>query len=79
MISKEQHKEEMQRPEVLRSCYNCAWIVAYVSLWCSNDDAIEDRGTRIPGCIHCPHWSPDRSARKIMNRNKKNDNFMTVD
>lgn len=50
-------KEET--PFETRSCYDCVHMVGYVSWWCTSDDAINDRGTRIPGCIHCPHWKPD--------------------
>lgn len=78
MISKEQLEEEIQRPEVLRSCYNCGWIIEAMSLWCGNKKAQKARGTSIPGCVHCPYWKPDKSAKRIMRRNNKIDNFMIV-
>lgn len=43
-----------------RSCYDCKYLKAYVSWWCTNDKAIKDRGTRIPGCINCPHWELEK-------------------
>jgi len=50
---------EKETPFEKRSCYDCSFIVGYVSLWCSNEQAVKDRGTAIPGCIHCPYWQPD--------------------
>lgn len=79
MISKEQLEEERKRPDVLRSCYNCEWLVGYVSLWCTNEDARKDRGTAIPGCIHCPHWDADKEAQRTIDYNRKIESFMIVD
>lgn len=31
-------------------------LKAFVSLWCTNEQAKEARGTSIPGCIKCPYW-----------------------
>ena len=42
-----------------KSCYDCIFIKSALNLYCSNKDAIRDRGTSIPGCIKCPHWKPD--------------------
>lgn len=42
-----------------KSCADCGHIKKAVSLWCNNPEAIEARGTRIPGCIKCPYWKPD--------------------
>lgn len=58
------HPRHEETPFERRSCYDCAHLIARVSWWCSNKDAIRDRGTAIPGCIHCPHWSPDYSMIK---------------
>lgn len=43
-------------PEIRRSCYDCGWIKPVVSLWCGNEEAINYRGTSIPGCIKCIYW-----------------------
>lgn len=48
-----------ETPFERKSCEDCTHLTQALSLWCSNEDAIKDRGTRIPGCIHCPHWAPD--------------------
>ena len=45
-----------ETPEQRKSCYDCKYLKGYVSLWCKNEQAIEHRGTSIPGCIHCPFW-----------------------
>lgn len=44
------------------SCYNCGDLHSYISWWCSNTKAIKIRGTRIPGIIKCPCWTPDWSV-----------------
>lgn len=43
-----------------KNCASCKYIYAALSWWCINDNAINDRGTSIPGCIHCPYWQPDK-------------------
>lgn len=48
-----------ETPFEKRTCKDCAHLIEVLSLWCGNEQAIKDRGTRIPGCIHCPHWAPD--------------------
>lgn len=50
-------KEE--NPFELKSCYDCKNLVAKISWWCGSKEAIEWRGTSIPGVIHCPFWKPD--------------------
>lgn len=42
-----------------KSCYDCKHVKCALSWWCSNEDAIKARGTRIPGCIKCTYWEPD--------------------
>lgn len=60
-----------EAPEVRRSCYDCGWLKAYVSWWCTNPEARKARGSAIPGIYHCPYWKGDnefmeecRSKRK---------------
>jgi hypothetical protein len=48
-----------ETPFEKRSCYDCDHIVGYVSWWCGSEEATKARGTKIPGCIHCPYWKPD--------------------
>jgi len=48
-----------EKPFEKKSCYDCGWLYSALSWWCGNRKAIKDRGTSIPGCIHCPHWKPD--------------------
>jgi len=43
-------------PSVKRSCHDCLYLNEALSLWCSNKEAIKQRGTSIPGCIKCPFW-----------------------
>jgi hypothetical protein len=79
LISKEQHRLEMQQPDILRSCYNCSWLKSALHYWCTNKQAQKNRGTSIPGCIHCPHWEPDMSAQRKIAYNKIASEFMIVD
>lgn len=46
-----------------KGCSDCRCLVAAVNWWCSNEEAIRDRRTRIPGIIHCPHWQPAQVKR----------------
>ncbi len=41
-----------------RSCVDCRECKAAVSWWCTSQAAIDERGTRLPGVIGCPHWVP---------------------
>ncbi len=42
-----------------KHCADCAFLVGYVNWWCRNEEAIKFRGTKIPGVVKCPFWSPD--------------------
>jgi hypothetical protein len=48
-----------------RSCYDCKFCQAAKSWWCKNEQAIETRGTSIPGVIHCPFWEPVRMKKDL--------------
>ena len=39
-----------------RRCYDCKYLKSAISWWCMNEDAIEWRGTAIPGVCECPFW-----------------------
>lgn len=69
IISKQQYREEKKHPEKLRSCHNCNHLREVVNLWCSNEDAIKARGTQVPGIIHCPYWSADKTAQQKIDKN----------
>lgn len=57
-------------PSIKRSCYDCNHITTALNYWCGNEEAIKDRGTRIPGCIRCPYWEGSQSAiNEIVSRN----------
>lgn len=43
------------------SCHDCRNQKAALSWWCTSKEAIEFRGTSIPGGIKCKFWSPDWS------------------
>ncbi len=73
MLTDAQFLLERERPEILRSCGYCDNIISALSLWCGSKEAIEARGTSIPGCIHCPFWKPDSSAKKKMAKNATKD------
>jgi hypothetical protein len=46
-------------PFVRRNCAECVYLKGRVSLWCTNKEAIEKRGTSIPGISNCPCWEAD--------------------
>ena len=50
-------------PEEKRSCYDCGHLVSALSWWCGSDDAINYRGTSLPGCIKCTYWIPSVGVR----------------
>ena len=62
-------------PEEKRSCHDCNHLKAFVSLWCTNEQAKKARGTSIPGCIKCPYWEAKVShipkLEEILNLNRK--------
>ncbi len=39
-----------------KACDDCKHCKVAVSWWCTNGDAICERGTSIPGVEGCPHW-----------------------
>jgi CRISPR/Cas system CMR-associated protein Cmr1 (group 7 of RAMP superfamily) len=41
------------------SCYDCLHLKGFVNIWCTNREAIQYRGTAIPGIIKCTFWSPN--------------------
>lgn len=43
-----------------RNCADCGWLTAALHWWCTNQKAIDARGTTFPGICHCPWWKPDR-------------------
>jgi hypothetical protein len=43
------------------NCAYCKHLVSKVSWWCSNEDAIKARGTRLPGVINCPYFKIDKN------------------
>lgn len=55
---------DSETPFERKSCYDCAHLKPTISWWCTCKEAIKARGTQIPGCIHCPYWSPDWSMIK---------------
>ena len=69
-LSKEEFKAVS--PFEKKSCYDCGHLKSALSWWCSSEDAIKARGTRIPGCIKCPYWKPD--WKEIDNKYKTEDN-----
>lgn len=79
-----ENKEES--PEVRRSCYDCGWLKAYVSWWCTNPEAKRVRGTSIPGVYHCPYWKADekfikecrKKADKSIKRSSQLDNWLIL-
>jgi hypothetical protein len=52
-------------PSDRKACFDCKHLYSAVNPWCGSDEAIEFRGTAIPGVIKCTYWEPDRKARKI--------------
>jgi hypothetical protein len=46
-------------PFVRLNCAECVYLKGRVSLWCTNKEAIEKRGTSIPGISNCPCWEAD--------------------
>lgn len=43
-----------------RQCAYCGYLKSALSWWCTNKEAIEQRGTSIPGIRNCPYWKPDK-------------------
>jgi hypothetical protein len=45
-----------------RCCADCKYLKAAVSWWCTSKNAIDVRGTSIPGVKNCPYWKPAKKA-----------------
>lgn len=89
----EQRKDELRKlsddewrnvtPFEKKTCADCQFCKGHVSLWCTNDDAVNDRGTRIPGVVFCPYWLPDwarvdKKYRTVENGHVKMNFFKTL-
>ena len=69
-LTKEQ-QEIIRDIFVERSCVYCRYLVSHINWWCENENAINSRGTRIPGVIHCPYFKVDKGyVRKELNIKK---------
>ncbi len=44
--------------EQRKSCFDCRYCQGAVSWWCINEEAIDYRGTSIPGVHNCHFWKP---------------------
>lgn len=69
-LSKEEFKSIS--PFEKKSCYDCGNLVGHISWWCKSKEAIEYRGTSIPGIIRCKFWKPDWSHIKDKYKTEEN-------
>lgn len=54
--------------ETQRRCYDCYHLRGAVTWWCKNNEAVEWRGTAIPGVHNCPFWAPRVTEQTIEKR-----------
>ena len=48
-----------------KRCADCFYCRGAVSWWCTNKEAAEYRGTRIPGVMNCHFWKPARKVSEL--------------
>ena len=48
-----------------RICYDCKHCKAAVSWWCTREDAIQSRKTKIPDAIKCKFWEPCKMKKDL--------------
>lgn len=46
-------------PFIRLNCADCKFLKGNISLWCTNDEAIEIRGTKLPAVSNCSCWMPN--------------------
>ena len=63
---------------VKRSCYDCRSCKAAVSWWCTNEQAVEARGTKIPGVTNCPFWTAARRWEDLSRRERWFGDFVFI-
>lgn len=51
--------------EEKKSCYDCHYCQGSISLWCVNKEAVEYRGTQIPGVIECIFWKGAKTIKEL--------------
>lgn len=56
---------DVKPDETQRRCYDCVHLRGAVSLWCTNEEAVEARGTNIPGVRECDFWAPLRAKKDL--------------
>ena len=58
-------------PSIKKDCYHCAFLKGYITLWCTNKEAVAYRGTAFPGVYNCLFWEPNEEniekSRKSLN------------
>ena len=58
-------------PYIKKDCYHCEFLKGYISLWCTNKEAVAYRGTAFPGVYNCLFWEPNEEniekSRKSLN------------
>lgn len=62
-----------------KECYDCKHCQAAISWWCYNKEAINWRGTRIPGTSNCKYWEPTTHVRDITPKERKNMYYIEID
>lgn len=56
-LNKEEFK--LYSPFQTKHCSNCYHLISALSFYCGNTEAIEHRGTTLPGVVKCTFWKPD--------------------
>lgn len=62
-----------------KRCFDCTHCKAAVSWWCTNEEATEERGTKIPGEVDCSFWSPCRQYKTLSWWERNFGNFILIE
>lgn len=63
----------------LARCYDCAHLRGYVTWWCTNQAAIDWRGTSLPGVYRCWFWRGYDGAEVAPEVAARNPNLTEVE
>jgi hypothetical protein len=64
--------------ESQKRCFDCSNNQATISWWCVSKEAIEHRGTSLPGIKECPFWRPIPTEEELLNEKNAIQKFFKV-
>lgn len=62
-----------------KACVDCRDLQAAMGWWCTNQAAIDRRGTREPGISQCPNWRAARTVDQLSHKERHSLSILIVE